>query len=324
MTRSVTRRWAIAAAAVLVAVSAYAGSRWGLSKPDGPGPEPVGLATGESGGLCYAFGQMLAHFDVRDNQLRTRVTAGSLENMELLGQHEVAFALVAADVAEEYLARTPAAAHSVRAVGRLYDSFVNLVVRADLPVHTPADLRRLRVSVGSPGSGTALATDRILSRAGIDPQRDLDRVELGLADSVTAIADQRIDALFVSDGAGSPAVTGLTRDLPVRLVDLTDVASRLRAEEDSPYQVGDVPAASYPGLAVPIATLTVPTLLLTTTAVSDDVVERMTRMLFDSAPRIARSLPAIGRIDRHAAIFTGPIALHDGAAAYYRSAKTAE
>jgi TRAP transporter TAXI family solute receptor len=246
-----------------------------------------------------------------------------MDNMDLLSRQKVAFALATADVAEAYLAKTPAASATVRAVGRLYDNFVDLVVPADLQVHTPADLRRLRVSVGSPGSGTALAADRILTAAGIDPVRDVDRAELDLADSVAAMRAGSIDAMFVSDGSGSPAVTDLTRDFPVHVVDLAQVAGRLRADDASPYQVGDVPAGSYPGLAVPIDTLTVPTLLLTTTTVSDDEVERVTRILFDSAPTISRTLPAIGRIDRHTAIFTGPIALHEGAAAYYRSAKVA-
>jgi len=51
------------------------------------------------------------------------------------------------------------------------------------------------------------------------------------------------------------------------------------------------------------------------------LVERTARLLFASAPRIAGSIPAVGQVDPHAAIFTGAIPLHDGARDYYRATK---
>jgi hypothetical protein len=42
-----------------------------------------------------------------------------------------------------------------------------------------------------------------------------------------------------------------------------------------------------------------------------------------SATEIATTIPAVGQVDEHAAIFTGSVRLHDGARAYYRDAKVA-
>jgi TRAP-type uncharacterized transport system substrate-binding protein len=74
---------------------------------------------------------------------------------------------------------------------------------------------------------------------------------------------------------------------------------------------------------VSITTVAVPTLLLTTTAVSDETVRQLTGIIFDSAPTIAPSVPAVSQISRHVAIFTGRVPLHEGARAYYRAAKVA-
>ena len=125
---------------------------------------------GPGAGLALAAGDRLG--------VRTLATAGSRENLELLARGEVSFALASADVVEAYLIAAPGA-DSIRAVARLYDSYVHLVVSAGDEVHRLADLRGQRVAVGAPGSGDGLAVDRILAAAGIDPTTDITRVELG-------------------------------------------------------------------------------------------------------------------------------------------------
>jgi len=198
-------------------------------------------------------------------------------------------------------------------------------------VHRLADLRGLTVAVGLPGSGSALAADRILAAAGVDPATDITRLELGRAEAVAALRSRRIDAFFVVEGLPSPDLLRVTQGLatPVRFLDLADVAGDLDGSPACPaatcavYHSGNVPAGTYPNLAFSITTVAVPTLLLTTTRVSDDVVRHLTGMVFDSAAEIATTIAAVSQIDRHAAIFTGPVPLHDGASTYYRQTKVA-
>jgi len=333
------RRWRVVAAASAVAVLAgivgWVASPWGRSAA-GPS-EPVVLATGVPGGVSHRYGVALAESAGHLNGvISTVVTEGSRENLDLLVRGEATFALATADVVEAYLATEPGA-ESIRAVARLYESYVHLVVAADGPVHRLADLRGRRVAIGPPNSGTPLVADRILAALGIDPTTDVTWLEMGPREAIASLnarrgdgagggPDSGIDAFIMVDGTPSPDLGRLTGG---RLIDLADAADALLGYRACPaaacavYHGGTVPAGTYSGLAVAITTVAVPTLLLTTTRVGADVVGQLTELVFDSAPGIAVNVPAVRQIDRHAAIFTGPVPLHDGARAYYRGTKVA-
>ncbi len=325
----VRRRIAATVVSAVVVVAGVAGwvvSPWGPSGLAAQPSGPVVLATGAATGLSDRYGLALAgSSDDRLGAVRTLVTAGSQENLDRLVQGDASFALATADVVEEYLATRPPA-REIRAVARLYDSYVHLVVPAHKEVHRLADLRGQRVAVGVPGSGDGLAADRVLAAAGLNPATDVTRLELGPDAAVAALATGSIDAYLMVDGIPSPQLEQLTNE---RLVDLADVAEALLGSGTCPrpvcavYHAGTVPATTYPGLAVAITTVAVPTLLLTTTEVGDDVVRQFTKLVFDTAPRIAAAIPAARQIDRRSAIFTGPVPLHDGARYYYRAAKVA-
>jgi TRAP transporter TAXI family solute receptor len=311
--------WAIACLLVLAAGTALTASWLGERSPAGPAT-PIVLATGDAGSLSEAYGQALAGADPA-HALRTRSTAGSLANLRLLEEQQAGFAFASGDAVADYLAQHPDSA--IRAVARLYDSHLQVVVPVERSVHTLADLRGLRVAVGSPESGTALIADRALSAAGLDPHADIIRVELDLREAALALAADDVDALFLLDAMDAPVLTDLALRSPVRVLDLADVASRLRQDHGPVYQVGDLPARGYSALTTTITTVSVPTLLLSTTAVDGAAVERFARLLFDTATELAETFPAVGQVDRHAAIFTGPVALHDGARTYYRATKFA-
>ncbi|HEY7224500.1 MAG TPA: TAXI family TRAP transporter solute-binding subunit [Micromonosporaceae bacterium] len=332
--RRLPRRWrwvAAIAVVVLIGVAGWVASPW----PPRSAPRPAGpvvLAAGEVGGVSHLYSEELgAAFGGAPGAFRTVTTDGSRDSLDLLAGGGATFALATADVVAAYLAAHPTT--SIRAVARLYDSYVHLVVAADGPVHRPADLRGARVAVGTPGSGWQQVADQILDVAGIDPGTDITRFDLGPQAAATALAARQIDAFFLVDAMPSPELTGTTGGYSymhggaIRLVDLADVADQLPASENCPgsscaaYHTGTVPAQTYPSLAVAITTVAMPTLLLTAAAVSDELVGRITALVFASAPRIAADLPAVRQIDRHGAIFTGAVPLHEGAAAYYRATK---
>jgi TRAP transporter TAXI family solute receptor len=285
---------------------------------------PIVLATGTPNGVYHQFGQALAQAATgRLGPVRALSTAGSVENLRLLAQGRADFALATMDVATAaYAGREPFPdAVPLRAVARLYDDFLHLVTPAESPVHTVADLRGLRVSVGSNGSGTALIADRILGGAGLRPGADFTRAELSLTEAIGALHAGRIDAFFWSGGLPTPGLTELAAGTAVRLVDLAEAAEALRAEYGSVYRTKNIPAGAYPGMTSAITTIAAPSLLLATEATAPAEVERMAGVLFATAPATAAAIPAVSQVDPHAAIFTERIPLHDGARDYYRATK---
>lgn len=288
-----------------------------------PPSDVMVLATGPEHGLAHRYGQALAASPDAPGTVHAVATAGPQENLERLTQGTATFALATADVVEAYLTTAPTtAAQPVRAVARLYDSYLHLLVPSDSPVHRLADLTGRRVAIGA---GAELVADRTLAAAGIDAASDLTRVVMAPAEAVRALRAGQVEAALLLDGVPSSDLA----TLPGRLVDLADVAGTLLGSSACPtpacavYRAGTVPAASYRGLAVAITTVAVPTLLLTTTEASPETVGEFTRLVFESAPSIAAAVPAVRQIDRHTAVFTGAVPLHEGAKAYYRATKVA-
>lgn len=314
--------------AVVAGVATWLASPWGSPQSATQPTGPVVLLTGPEHGLSHRFGLALAASPGgAQGTVQAVVTTGSWENLDRLRRGDGAFALATADVVEAYLSAATAApaapaAQSIRAVARLHDSYLHVVVPTDSPVHRLADLAGRRVAIGA---GAALVADRLLNTAGIDPTRDLTTLELAPREAVAALRSGDVDAFLMLDGVPSPDLA----TLPGRLVDLADVAGNLLSSRHCPapecavYHAGTLPAVSYRGLAVAITTVAVPTLLLSTTQVAAAVVGQVTGLVFDSAPRIAATIPAVRQIDRHTAIFTGAVPLHDGAKDYYRATKVA-
>jgi len=274
------------------------------------------IATGGRGGVYFSLGTALAQTWRDRLRLDTApevlVTAGSVANLELLasGAADVAFSQV--DAAAEQVDR-------VRALARIHDDVVHVVVPAGSPVRSVAGLGTLRVCVGAPDSGVMLIAWRLLGVAGLTAAQ-LQPVQLGIDDSVAALRENRVDAFFWSGGLPTTAVGELAATTPIRLLDLEDLLPAVQARLPE-YSPRTVPARTY-GLAAPVTTLAVRNVVLVTAAMPDTLVQALVASLFAEQARLATASAAALTIDARAAIGTQPVALHPGAVLFYRSAKT--
>ena len=132
-------------------------------------------------------------------------------------------------------------------------------------------------------------------------------------------AQGRIDAFFWSGGVPTPAVGELAAALPIRLVDLDEDGVLAEVRHRHPvYTAGTVPAQSYAGLTVPITTMLVRNFLLVGAAMPEPLAAALLEVLFTEQEALAQAGPATLAIDPRAAIGTDPVALHPGAAQFYR------
>jgi len=282
------------------------------------------LATGGRGGVYYKLGTALApawqeklDLDVRPEVLET---AGSVDNLQLLasGATDIIFSQI--DTAVEQLSRAvPGDPRALRALARIYDDFVHVVVPESSSTFTLAELRGSRVSVGAPNSGVLVIAKRLLMNAGLDPNTDLRARQLDIRGSVDALENGDIDAFFWSGGLPTPEVEGLANALPIRLLDLEDVVSAVRADYPV-YAPGTVPAMSY-NISEPITTLTVRNVLLVGAGMADDLANDLVKAMFEAQEQLARTNPAALTINLRAAIGTQPVPLHPGAVRFFRASK---
>jgi len=319
-------RLTAALAATLLALPAVAGCVGddGAGDPwDGQRPDALTVATGGSTGIYHAYGTALAQVleDRYDLPVEVDESGGSVENLESLDAGSAQVAFSAADAARDAVAGDGDFDEplEVRALARVYDDFLHLVVPADSDVRTIDDLRGKKVSLGAPQSGTALIAHRLLAAADV-PSADLTDARLGLDASLEALRAGEIDAFFWSGGLRTPGLTALADDVPVRLVPLGDLVEEVRSRYGSGYRHGIVPEGMY-GSSRVVETLAVPNFLMVRADMPEAEARTLVSTLFDARGQIAAQVPSAANLDRVRAIFTDPVELHPGALRYYRDTK---
>ncbi len=282
------------------------------------------LATGGTQGVYYNLGNSLADawqaqlgLDARPVVLST---AGSVDNLERLASRTADVVFSQVDTAADQPVRTAADdPASPRALARIYDDVVHVVVPASSAATTLPDLRGARVSVGAPDSGVRVIAERLVAVAGLSPASDFQALQLGINDSVDAMASGEIDAFFWVGGLPTRGVTALSEQLPIRLLNLEDLVTPVRAAYPV-YAAGTVPAQTY-GIPDPITTLLVRNFLVVRADMPDDVASALVDGLFAAQEQLAAVSPAALTIDLRAAIGTQPVPLHPGAERFFRDEK---
>ncbi|MFD9702183.1 TAXI family TRAP transporter solute-binding subunit [Lentzea sp. NPDC059081] len=274
----------------------------------------ITMATGSEGGVYYTLGNGLA--DIWSGRLgiaRPQVvaTAGSKDNVVRLVNDQAQVGFSQADAVDGV-----EGADRLRALARMHDDYLQVIVRADLPVTKLGQLSGLRVSIGGRESGVEIIARRLLKSANVTPQE----VNLGLDDSAQAMREGKLDAFFWSGGLPTGRITQLTKELRVRMLDLRDDLVAFR-QQYPVYGSATLPASTYNLQSGPVITLVVRNFLLVNEKMPDDVAEALVRQLFDGQPDLVKVHSAARTIEQRSAIETSPVPLHNGAMRYYREAK---
>ncbi len=326
--RSVLRGRLLRIVVVLLLVAGGAGGWWVSSARSSSGPHGrVAFATGVDGGVYDRYGVLLQQY-LGDHMPGLKVqldnSEGSLDNLERLVSGRDDFAVATADAVATF---DNPGKPKLRAIARLYDDYMQLVVPAGSPVHSVADLRGLRVGVGQAKSGVNLVTRRLLEAAGLDPDRDVRPAPVSVVQAADGLQRKELDAFFWSGGLPTTALSNLSEHVPIRIVpmgDLSDPLHRLAGPGMDAYRAATIPADAYPNVEperTPVPTVAVPNLLVTRADVDPALVEALTRAVIDSRDDIGRQVHAAQLVDLRTAVYTDPLPLHDGAKRYYLSVK---
>jgi TRAP transporter TAXI family solute receptor len=277
----------------------------------------VRLAAGEPGGLYLAFAGLLAervHARYPDVGVEVVPTEGSVDNLARLRAGDADMGLALADVAEQDRA-TAAADAAPQAVARVYENYLQLVVRDSAAVHQLSDLEGLRVSIGPGGSGAALTSQVLFDTAGLTGR--IHTLRYRLQDGLARLADGTVDALVWSGGVPTPAIAELDARLPLRMLDLGQQAAPMADGSGYPYRPRQVPTVGYvpPGRR----SIGVPDLLLCRRDTAQDVVAAVVDVLATEAPKLVPPyVRGLQYLDAPAMIQTGRVPLHSGAVRAYR------
>ena len=277
----------------------------------------VRLAAGERGGLYVAFAEILArqvHDRYPDIDVDVVPTEGSVENLARLRSGDVHLGLALADVAERDRATGPVAT-APKALARVYENYLQVVVRDSAAARELEDLRGLRVSIGPGGSGAAMTSEVLFAAAGLDGRVDM--VRYRLRDGLAGLADDSVDALVWSGGVPTPGIADLDATVPLRMLDLGRLATPMARLSGYPYLVRRVPTGGYvpPGLR----SIGVPDLLLCRDDLTADVVAAVVDVLATNAAQLVPPhVRGLQYLSPPTMIQTGLVALHPAAVSAYR------
>src|SRR6476620_6555290 len=216
----------------------------------------LSIATGGTGGVYYPLGGGMAAVlskYVQGMQATAEVTGGSVANLQLIGTEKPYLGMTLADATldaykgEDKFKGKPVA---VRTLLVMYPNRMHVVTIEGTGINTLKDLKGKRVSTGSGGSATEVMAFRVIEAAGLDKDRDLKRERLGVAESVNAIKDRKIDAFFWVGGLPTAAVTDLanTPGVKIKMIDHAELVAKMNQKYGELYVADTIAKDVYHGM----------------------------------------------------------------------------
>jgi len=159
----------------------------------------------------------------------------------------------------------------VRTIAVLYPNRMHVVTIEGTGITKMADMKGKRLSTGSGGSATEVFAFRVIEAAGLDKDKDMRRERLGVAESVNALKDRKIDAFFWVGGLPTAAVTDLANSpgVKIRMIDIAHLVPEMAKKHGNIYVKDVIPQRIYNGMTADNQAATV-TNLLTVNANMDD------------------------------------------------------
>jgi len=286
----------------------------------------ISIATGGTGGVYYPMGGGLAAAlskYVPGMQATAEVTGGSVDNLKLIGSGKPYVAFSMSDAALDALQgedKFKGNKVPVRTLAVLYPNRMHVVSVEGKGVAKLSDLKGKRVSTGSPGSATEVMAFRIIEAAGMDKDKDMKRERLGVAESVNALKDGKIDAFFWVGGLPTAAVSDLanTPGTKIKMIDHAEVVPAMNKKYGNLYVQDTIAKDVYKGMDADNKQATVMNILVAHQNMDDKTAYNIVKTIFEKKDDLVA-------VHKEAANFklenqkqdATPVPFHPGALKYF-------
>ena len=256
--------------------------------------QQLSIATGGTGGVYYplggGFGSILGK-TFPGMTATSQVTGGSVANLQLIGSGKADIAFTQVDAArdaingaDKFTKKLP-----IRALVVMYPNHMHVVTIDGTGINKIEDLKGKRVSTGSPGSATEVFANRVLEAAGIDHEKDITKERLGVAESVNAIKDRKIDAFMWVGGLPTAAVTDLasTPNVKIKMIDFAQLTDKMNAKYGPLYTAGIIPKATYKGMDADNQNNSVWNIMAVNESMPEDLAYKLTKTMLEKRDDLA-------------------------------------
>ncbi len=292
------------------------------------GQEKINLSigTGGTGGVYYPMGGGMANVlskNVPGMAATAEVTGGSVANLQLIGTGKPYIGLSMTDAAQDAyrgVEKFKDKKVDVRTLMILYPNRMHVVSVEGTGINSIGDLKGKRVSTGSPGSATEVMAFRVVEAAGLDWDKDIKRERLGVAESVNAIKDKKIDAFFWVGGLPTAAVTDLaaTPGTKIKMIDHANLVPAMNKKYGNLYVEDAIPKATYSGMTADNQQATVMNILVSNANLSDEAAYNIVKTIFDKRDDLiaVHKEAANFKLENQKAA-ASPVPFHPGAIKYF-------
>ncbi|MGE0796731.1 MAG: TAXI family TRAP transporter solute-binding subunit [Lautropia sp.] len=316
MTSNLLRAACMSAAAALVGLALHAPAS----------AQNLSIGTGGTGGVYYPLGGGIAAIlskSVPGMEATAEVTGGSVDNLKLVGSGKPYLGMTMADAAQDAIKgenKFQGRPVGVRTLLVMYPNRMHVVSVEATGIKSIADLKGKRVSTGSPGSATEVMAFRVIEAAGLDKDKDMSRERLGVAESVNAMKDRKIDAFFWVGGLPTAAVTDLasTPGTKIRMIDHAELVGKMNAKWGKLYVEDAIPKDTYKGMDADNKQATVMNIMVASDKMDDQTAYNIVKTIFEKRDDlIAVHKEAANFLLENQKPAASPVPFHPGAIRYF-------
>jgi len=153
---------------------------------------------------------------------------------------------------------------------------------------------------------------------GMDIDKDMTAEHLDYSEANIGLKDKTLDAIFVWAGVPIPGIMEIATVRRIRIIPLAEEILEELVKESSYCSITSIPKETYRGMTEDIRTIAVPALLICDGKLSEELVYKMTKSLYENIDVVRAMHVRAKNIQIKSALDGVGIPLHPGAERYYK------
>lgn len=283
------------------------------------------LASGSPGGAYYPLGGGMAVAIQKTTDLRCAAesTGASVENSRLVGAKESDMGMVMGSIAYKATQGQDPFKEKLSLVSlfQMYPAPEHIVTVSGKGIRSVKDLKGKKVSIDVPGSGCAVMARAILEEYGFNLQKDLTIANLSQSESVQALKDGVVDAVFFNFAYPGSAVMDLAATRDILLIPIEPAMADQLVKKYPYYVKINIPAKTYPKADYDVLCLGDSNVLVANPSMGDEIAYKIVKAIFENVHKGQWALvnvhPIAAQLTPQNAV-NSPIPLHPGALKYFK------
>ena len=283
------------------------------------------IGTGGQSGIYYPLGGALAKVwsdQIEGINVKAEVSAASVENTIKVVRRDMLAGIAMGNVVMDaykgegqFPGKLP-----VNVLFALYPNLVHPLTLANSDIKSLSDLKGKRVSLGAPGSGTAVTSAALLETLGIDVKNDIRAVYLNYSETTNALANGQIDAGFLVSGQGVGAIAQVALTHRIRMIPVSDKEQATFIAKYPAYSSYTLPEGVYNNVGA-TDTLSIWNVIVVREDMPEDLAFNLARTAYENMDEIKKVVNVVEATTLANADRLSDVPLHPGTVKYLNSVK---